>query len=149
MLKFKSKFLTILVNALLAIWILPQWITGILGWLIFRNGKLYYNEDAKILVLNVNKGHLFGNACCSSGPIIFTTPECNENTIKHETGHSVQSLIFGILFHIIVSIPSVCLFWYKRLTNKDQKFYHSHWPEGGNKLCADELGHVNKSEYGL
>ena len=46
MLKFKSKFLTILVNALLAIWILPQWITGLIGWLIFRNGKLYYNEES-------------------------------------------------------------------------------------------------------
>lgn len=145
MLKFKSKFLTILVNALLAIWILPQLITGIFGWLIFRNGKLYYNEDAKILVLRVNKGHLFGNACCSSGPIIFTTPECSENTIKHETGHSVQSLMFGPLFHIVVSLPSVCLFWYKRLTNKDQKFYHSHWPENH----ADKCGHVDVSVYGL
>lgn len=145
MLKFKSKFLTILVNALLAIWILPQWITGIFVWLIFRNGKLYYNEDAKILVLKVNKGYLFGNACCSSGPIIFITPECSENTIKHETGHSVQSLMFGWFFHIVVSLPSVALFWYKRLTNKDQKFYHSHWPENH----ADKCGHVDISEYGL
>lgn len=145
MLKFRSKFLTILVNALLAIWILPQWITGIFGWLIFRNGKLYYNEDAKILVLKVNKGYLFGNACCSSGPIIFTTPECSENTIKHETGHSVQSLMFGWFFHIVVSFPSVCLFWYKRLTNKDQKFYHSRWPENH----ADKCGHVDISVYGL
>jgi len=145
MLKFKSKFLTILVNALLAIWILPQWITGILGWLIFRNGKLYYNEDAKILVLNVNKGHLFGNACCSSGPIIFTTPECNENTIKHETGHSVQSLMFGWFFHIIVSLPSVILFWTKRILGKDQSWYHSKYPESH----ADKLGHVDVSVYGL
>lgn len=145
MLKFKSKFLTILVNALLAIWILPQWITGILCWLIFRNGKLYYNEDAKILVIRVNKGYLFGNACCSLGPIIFTTPECNENTIKHETGHSVQSLMFGWFFHIVVSLPSIVLFLYKRLTNKDQKFYHSHWPENH----ADKCGHVDVSEYGL
>ena len=144
MLKFKSKFLTILVNALLAIWILPQWITGILGWLIFRNGKLYYNEDAKILVLNVNKGHLFGNACCSSGPIIFTTPECSENTIKHETGHSVQSLMFGLFFHIVVSFPSVIRFWIRRLFNKSHEWYLSGWPEGGCKLGAEELGHTDR-----
>lgn len=144
MLKFKSKFLIILVNALLAIWILPQWITGILGWLIFRNGKLYYNEDAKILVLNVNKGHLFGNACCSSGPIIFTTPECNENTIKHETGHSVQSLMFGWFFHIVVSFPSVIRFWIRRLFNKSHEWYLSGWPEGGCKLGAEELGHTDR-----
>ena len=144
MLKFKSKFLTILVNVLLAIWILPQWITGILGWLIFRNGKLYYNEDAKILVLNVNKGHLFGNACCSSGPIIFTTPECSEHTIKHETGHSVQSLMFGLFFHIVVSFPSVIRFWIRRLFNKSHEWYLSGWPEGGCKLGAEELGHTDR-----
>lgn len=144
MLKFKSKFLTILVNALLAIWILPQLITGLIGWLIFRNGKLYYNEDAKILVLNVNKGHLFGNACCSSGPIIFTTPECNENTIKHETGHSVQSLMFGWFFHIIISFPSVIRFWIRRLFNKSHEWYLSGWPEGGCKLGAEELGHTDR-----
>lgn len=140
MLKFKSKFLTILVNALLAIWILPQWITGIFGWLIFRNGKLYYNEDAKILVLRVNKGHLFGNACCSSGPIIFTTPECSENTIKHETGHSVQSLMFGWFFHIIISFPSVIRFWIRRLFNKSHEWYLSGWPENS----AEKLGHTKR-----
>lgn len=145
MIKFNNKFIMVFVNMFLLLYQLPQLITGIIGWLIFRNGKLYYNEDAKILVLRVNKGHLFGNACCSSGPIIFTTPECNENTIKHETGHSVQSLMFGWFFHILVSLPSVCLFWYKRLTNKDQKFYHSHWPENH----ADKCGHVDISEYGL
>lgn len=140
MLKFKSKFLTILVNALLAIWILPQWITGVFGWLIFRNGKLYYNEDAKILVLNVNKGHLLGNACCSSGPIIFTTPECSENTIKHETGHSVQSLMFGWLFHIIVSLPSVIRFWIRRAKHLDHDWYLSGWPESS----AEKLGHTHR-----
>ena len=140
MINFKSKFLTILVNALLAIWILPQWITAGIGWLIFRNGKLYYNEDAKILVLNVNKGHLFGNACFSSGPIVFTTPECSENTLKHETGHSVQSLMFGPLFHIIVSLPSIIRFWVRRLFNKSYEWYLSGWPESS----AEKLGHTNR-----
>ena len=132
MLKFKSKLLTYIVNFFLLIWMLPQTLTALIALAIFRNGEWYYNEDAKILVYKVNKGHLFGTAC-------------SENTIKHETGHSVQSLIFGPLFHIIVSLPSICLFWYKRLTNKDQKFYHSHWPENH----ADKLGHVDVSVYGL
>lgn len=145
MLKFKNKFLMYFVNILLCIWMFPQIITACIGWLIFRNGKLYYNEDAKILVLNVNKGYLFGNACFSSGPIVFTTPECSENTLKHETGHSVQSLMFGPLFHIVVSLPSVALFWTKRILGKDQAWYHSKYPESH----ADKCGHVDVSVYGL
>ena len=145
MIKFKSKLLTYIVNFFLLIWMLPQTLTALLGLAIFRNGEWYYNEDAKVLVYKVNKGHLFGTACFSSGPIIFVTPECSENTIKHETGHSVQSLYFGFLFHILVSLPSITLFWYKRLTNKDAKFYHSHWPENH----ADKLGHVDVSVYDL
>lgn len=145
MLKFKSKILTIVINILLFPWLITQWIPGLIFLAIFHNAEIYTNKEAKITVIKVNKGHLFGNACFSSGPIIFVTPECSENTIKHETGHSVQSLMFGWLFHIIVSLPSVCLFWYKRLTNKDQKFYHSHWPESH----ADKCGHVDISEYGL
>lgn len=145
MIKFNNKFIMIFVNIFLLLYQLPQLITGLIALAIFRNGEWYYNEDAKVLVYKVNKGYLFGTACFSSGPIIFVTPECSENTIKHETGHSVQSLIFGPLFHIVVSLPSVTLFWYKRLTNKDAKFYHSHWPENH----ADKLGHVDVSVYGL
>lgn len=145
MLKFKNKVLAYIVNFFLLIWMLPQTITALIGLAIFRNGEWYYNEDASVLVYKVNKGHLFGGACFSSGPVIFVTPDCKENTVKHETGHSVQSLMFGPLFHIIVSLPSIALFWYKRIFKKDQKFYHSHWPENH----ADKCGHVDVSEYGL
>lgn len=143
MLKFKSKLLTYIVNFFLLIWMLPQTLTALLGLAIFRKGEWYYNEYAKVLVYKVNKGHLFGNACFSSGPIIFVTPECCEETIKHETGHSVQSLVFGPLFHIVVSIPSICLFWYKRIFKKSAAFYHSHWPEND----ADKRGGVDTSIY--
>lgn len=144
MLKFKSKLLTYIVNFFLLIWMLPQTLTSLIGLAIFRNGEWYYNEDAKILVYKVNKGHLFGTACFSSGPIIFVTPECSENTIKHETGHSVQSLMFGPLFHIVVSLPSIVRFWIKRLCNKSHEWYLSGWPEGGCRLGAEELGHTNR-----
>ncbi len=93
----------------------------------------------------MNKGYFIGDACFSCGPIIFVTPDCAENVIKHETGHSKQSLIFGPFFHILISIPSIILFWTRRIKNKDDKFYHSHWPENN----ADRLGHVDISKYGL
>lgn len=149
MLEFKNKWLMFFVNFLLFPWLILQWLPGLIGLAIFHNYEWYVNKDAGIRVIKVNKGYFIGGACFSCGPIIFVTPNCTENVIKHETGHSVQSLMFGLLFHFIVSIPSICLFWIKRKKNKDAKWYHSHWPEGCCKLGADELGHVDVSEYGL
>ena len=149
MLEFKSKALTIFVNVLLGIWQVLCWIPGLIGLAIFHNYEWYKNEYSGVKVLKVNKGYFIGGACFSCGPIIFVTPNCDDNVIKHETGHSVQSLIFGPFFHFVVSLPSIVQFWIRRIKHKDAKWYHSHWPEGGCKLTADDLGHVDVSQYGL
>jgi len=142
MLKFKSKFLTILVNILLFPWLITQWIPGLICLAIFHNAEIYTNKEAKITVIKVNKGYFNGNACFSCGPIIFVTPNCNEDTIRHETGHSVQSLIFGPLFHFVVSIPSIIRFCYKRSKGLDHEWYLSGWPE----KSAERLGHTERSK---
>lgn len=144
MIKFKNKFLTVLVNILLFPWLILQWLPGLICLAIFHNAEIYNNEDAGVFVIKVNKGNLFGNACFSSGPIIFVVPNCDDNTIRHETGHSVQSLMFGPLFHILVSLPSVCRFWVRRWCNKSHDWYLSQFPEGGCKLGAEELGHTHR-----
>ena len=149
MLEFKSKALTVIVNVFLGIWQCLCWLPGLICLAIFHNYEWYKNEEAGIKVLKVNKGYFLGGACFSCGPIIFVTPNCDENVIKHETGHSVQSLIFGPFFHFVVSLPSIVQFWIRRIKHKDAKWYHSHWPEGGCKLTADDLGHVDVSQYGL
>lgn len=140
MIEFKSKLLTVIVNFFLLIWQLPQVITALIGLAVFHNYEWYRNEEAGVTVLRVNKGDFIKGACFSSGPIIFVTPRCDANTLLHETGHSKQSLIYGPLFHIIVSIPSICLFWYRRLTHKDMNFYYSHWPE----WQAEKFGHTKR-----
>lgn len=145
MIELKNKTLMVIVNVLLFPWLITQWLLGLIGLVIFHNCTWYINEEAKVRVIRVNKGNIFGNACFSCGPIIFTTPKCNDNTLRHETGHSVQSLIFGPLFHIFISIPSIILFWTRKIKNKDAKWYHAHWPENN----ADRLGHVDVSKYGL
>lgn len=145
MIEFKSKFLTIFINVLLFPWLITQWLPGVIGLAIFHNCEIYRNKEAGIMVIKVNKVNFIGGACFSCGPVIFVTPNCDDNTIKHETGHSVQSLIFGLFFHLFVSIPSICLFWCRRLNNKDAKWYHSHWPEND----ADKRGYVDVSKYGL
>ena len=142
MIRLDSKFLTVLVNILLFPWLITQWIPGLIFLAIFHNAEIYTNKEAKITVIKVNKGYFNGNACFSCGPIIFVTPNCSEDTIRHETGHSVQSLMFGPLFHFIVSIPSIIRFCYKRAKHLDHSWYLSGWPEGGCRLGAEELGHT-------
>lgn len=141
---FKSKILTILVNLLLTIWQAPQIIVGLIILLIFHNCEVYTNTYNNITVLNVDKGNFLGTGCFSAGPIIATTTNCPEIVKRHETGHSKQSIYLGPLFLIVIAIPSICLFWYKRINKKSQEWYLQHFPEGGNKFCAEELGGTTK-----
>ena len=135
-----SRILSYIVNAILLLYQLPQLITGLIGLAVFHNYEWYRNEEAGVSVLRVNKGNFIGGACFSSGPIIFITQNCDENTLLHETGHSKQSLIYGPLFHIIVSIPSVIRFWIRRLLNKSHEWYLSGWPESQ----AERFGHTKR-----
>lgn len=139
MMKLNNKILSILVNFLLVIWQLPQIIVGIIGLAVFRDFEIYTNEFNHITVINVNKGNLFGTACFSSGPIIFTVPNCSEITKRHETGHSKQSIYMGPLFFTI-ALASIPRFWIRRWFNKSHEWYLSGWPEGGSKFGAEELG---------
>lgn len=144
MIELNNKFLTVLVNTILFVWQIFQWLPGLILLVIFHSCDVYHNKDAHIMVIKVNKGYINKNACFSCGPIIFVTPDCDDNTIRHETGHSVQSLIFGPLFHIVVTIPSVIRFFIKRSKNLDHGWYLSAWPEGGCRLGAEELGHTHR-----
>lgn len=140
MIEFNSKVLTIIVNILLGIWQITQWLTAVIGLLVFRNCELYRNKEASITVLKVNKGYFNGGACFSSGPVIFVTPNCDEEILKHETGHSWQSIIFGPLFHFAVSIPSVCRFLWKNYKGFNDDWYLSSWPESD----AEVRGHTHR-----
>lgn len=139
---YKNK--PLIINTLLGIWQLPQVILGLIMLAIFRNKTTYTNPYNHITVWNINCHNAFGNACFSTGPFIITCGDyVSEEILKHETGHSLQSVLLGWFYHIIVSIPSVCLFWYKKINKKDQKWYYNHYPEN----WANKLGGVDISKY--
>ena len=140
MLEFKNPVISIIVNFFLLLWQLPQTIVGLLALAIFRNYEVYHNEDAKIKVLQINKWYVLGYACCSLGPFILTTPSCEDNTKKHESGHSKQSLYLGPIYLLAVALPSVCLYCYKFIFKKDITWYLSKYPE----CWAEKLGHTKR-----
>jgi len=61
----------------------------------------------------------------------------DDNTIRHEDGHSVQSIMFGPAYLIIVGIPSLRNALDKNLVGDD---YYTVWPENQ----ADKLGGVKR-----
>lgn len=129
MIKLNNKVLTIVVNFFLAIWQLPQIIVGFVMLAVFRNRTKYTNPNNGITVWNINSGRVFGTACFSTGPIIITCEGVSEDTLKHETGHSLSSIKLGWFYHIIISIPSICFFWYRKIKKKDMDWYYSCWTE--------------------
>lgn len=66
--------------------------------------------------------------------IIVAKDQCDHYTIAHETGHTIQNAMFGILFPFIVAIPSMirCQY-YNNLHRKGitpKRSYYAIWFEG-------------------
>lgn len=127
------------INILLAIWQIPQIIVGLIMLAVFRNKKTYTNDYNNITVWQISHKGLFGSACFSTGPFIITTEEPQEATLRHETGHSLQSVYLGWLFHIVVSIPSICRFWIRKWGNKSHEWYLSGYPENWAEKCGGNV----------
>jgi hypothetical protein len=123
-------------TVLLFMWQLPQIIASLLLMAVIHKGVTKYtNEHSGMTVWRVN--HPF-KACWSLGAYVFIPGEQPERILRHETGHSIQSMIFGPVYRFAVGIPSVILFITRRVKKKDEKWYYSHYPEN----WANRLGGV-------
>lgn len=67
----------------------------------------------------------------------------DEETVKHEHGHQIQSLIFGPLYLIVIGITSgVFNNLQSRIFKKSKEWYYSRFPEN----WADKLGKVDTTK---
>ena len=119
------------------IWGLPQNIIGGIMHLIFR----WKNPHKKYKNAYVCKCPL-GNV--SLGMFIFVSNLDWEETVKHEYGHTIQSMILGPLYLLVIGLPSViwagCFGKYRRKHNIS---YYSLYTEA----WADKLGGVTRRYY--
>ena len=122
------------------IWQFPQTLIALLV-LPFVKKRLdwWKNPKTGMTVFRVNTKY---QACWSLGAFVFVREESDEDIIKHETGHSMQSLYLGPLYLLVIAVPSIILFWIRRLKNKSTVWYHLHYPEN----WADSLGGVSFTE---
>ena len=125
---------------LLYLWQLPQHLLA-LALLPTLNikGKQYTTHKRE--KHNYIRQTLFDTSF-SLGKYVFLTHDHTKTTLKHEVGHSKQSVIFGPLYLFIIGLPSISRNIYSRLCKKDDKWYYGSFPEN----WADKLGKVNRSK---
>lgn len=135
-----------LLNLLLFVWQFPQNLIALLICaIVYRVPGDWENKRAGVTVMMVPVKTSF---CWSLGQFIFINPMSDRNTIRHETGHCIQSIFFGPLYLLFVGLPSVILFAIKKLKRRfsgmkeDEltKWYHSKYPES----WADKLGCIDE-----
>lgn len=119
-----------LFQILLYIWQLPQNILGLILRVFWKldNTVLYKDKTVRVC-----KGFP-GNISLGDTVIVYKYPynKATWNTIKHEWGHTRQSLYLGPLYLIVIGIPS--FLWactYKWLKKDYYWFYTESW---ANKL---------------
>src|SRR4030042_6106213 len=95
----------ILLLLLAFFWELPQTILASIIYVIFfREIKSNTILDNFCVLFIIKKGKFTG---VSLGRFIFLAEDyANYNTIRHEVGHSWQSLFLGWLYLLIIGIPS-------------------------------------------
>lgn len=115
------------------IWGLPQNIIGGIMYLIFRRKNPHKKyKNAYVCEMPFGGG-------VSLGMFIFVSNINWEQTIKHEYGHTIQSMILGPLYLLVIGLPSVI--WagcFNKYRQKHNVSYYSFFCE----KWADKLGGV-------
>ena len=115
------------------IWQLPQHLLGLA--VIFFSGAQYgiNYHSSKVYRTRYPIG-------VSLGTYIIVFQEAEETTLKHEYGHSKQSLYLGPFYLLIIGLPSLVMNILSTLNVLDAQRYYTRWPEN----WADHLGGVSR-----
>lgn len=122
------------------IWELPQNILGFAVWLFVRK---------KIRKTEVLKTRLFFSTPAfgiSLGSFVFYSDIENQfvkikvNNKQHEFGHTIQSMIFGPLYIVVIGLPSIARVIYSLIYFKRHKRIWQHYYDGYPENWADTLG---------
>lgn len=118
-------------------WELPQTLVALIMWPILRCRKS--NEPFRSRMVLVHTSTFL--TWWSLGEFIFATTDPYEcDTFKHEYGHSRQSRILGVLYLIIIALPSVIYCGLCKIFPKLNEYYYSMpW-----EAWADKLGGVER-----
>jgi hypothetical protein len=122
---------------LFIMWELPQILLALMLYAILKKRIIMavYYEDVKVYFVKD-----FPGGISLSFMIFLSEVDLNNlRAVKHEYGHTIQSLYLGWLYLIVVGVPSIirASIW-NRYKLEEEKYYES-FPEN----WADFLGGVN------
>lgn len=113
-------------------------LANIVGGIVFLFLKTLYKKKAKKFYNNfyieVDKPMNF-----SIGIFFVVSSNARMSTKLHESGHSLQNVVWGPLFLFVIAIPSFIRYWYRASTpNKKHPDYYSIWFEGQASRWGEE-----------
>lgn len=128
-----KKFFKVILEIILYVWQLPQNLVGLfLRWI--------YSQAKKEMIAGIPVYfYRYFHGGISLGNTIIVCQE-DENVVKHEHGHQIQSMYLGPLYLIVIGLPS--LIWagliYGNIVPKTHNGYYKFYTE----RSADKLGGV-------
>ena len=127
-----------LIKILIIIWELPQTLLACII-IVFIKGKIVKRQTFR----NVNIFYVKdfpGGISLGRFIILDKRYSNNELTIRHEYGHTIQSIYLGWFYLLIIGIPSITRIIIWRLLKLDSPIYYKGYPEN----WADKLGFIEE-----
>lgn len=122
-------------------WCLPQTLIGLLVKLFFDAKKVGYIMDNKTYYFYAWK--IYGGVSLGKYIMMYYYNKSSqlEKTLKHESGHQIQSFILGPLYLLIIGLPSIT--WnicFSKYRTRNKISYYSFYTE----KWADKLGGIKR-----
>jgi hypothetical protein len=139
------KIINNLLNVISYIWELPQNLLGYCIYLKKKKDKTVFN-----VIKYKHRNIIRTNLGVSLGRYIFWTNEQiasvyipNDINKYHEYGHSIQSMILGPTYLLVVGITSSCRALYAIAYSKKHKKQYENYYKGFPENWADSLGGID------
>lgn len=128
-------------NILLWIWQLPQHLLALLIRIFTKSVRIQYFKHCTIYFLkNKRWGVSLGNNIFLGDIYLRVSDSYRLKTIQHEYGHSRQSQYLGLIYLLIIGLPSFLRATIWSLFKLESKKYYQGYPE----KWADKLGNVQR-----
>lgn len=112
-------------NTALYLWQLPQNIIGLILFAYYKGNTIKIDANAKVRVSKDMSGGI------TLGKYIVVR---KEDYIKHEFGHTRQSMLLGPLYLLVIGLPSIIHAARHSKYCKNKDYYHFYTEKWANKL---------------
>ena len=115
-----------LFGVILYLWQLPQNVLGLLMWFVYSRGTHEITENGYHVIID----NRFRGGISLGQYIILGTRD--EISMRHETGHCIQSKLLGWLYLIVIGLPSLI----HAALHKEGNYYDFYTERWADKLAG-------------